>query len=124
MASSKYGDMSWTSWNHFVFNEDPHGCQSCGTRKRMARTRVAMKELDEVVFAALLHEQVVEFLPGDHGAQGHGCNCQVLGHCHDIGNGVEAVPAEGSTGSPESRDGLVENQENLMYVADLPYALR
>lgn len=52
-----------------------------------------------------------------------GRDCQVLGHRHDVRIGVDTVPAEGSTGSPESRDDLVENQENLMFVADLPYAL-
>ena len=61
---------------------------------------------------------------GDDGTAGHGGVSQALGAGDHVGGDIELIGGEGAAESAEAGDDLVEDQQDIVLVADLAQALQ
>ncbi|MNZ73094.1 hypothetical protein D3C78_914950 [compost metagenome] len=83
-----------------------------------------MGELHRVFRQVLVHEGVVDFLAGDHRAHRDGAVGDLLGDVHDVRGDAEVFRAGVATHAAEGGDHFVEDQQDVVLVADLAQTLQ
>ena len=82
-----------------------------------------MEQLDRVL-RRRLGDGLIDLVAASHRPHGHHAVGQGLGHGHHVGHDLEAVGAERLAGSPKGADDLVEDQHDVVAVADLAQTLQ
>ncbi|VTQ25430.1 Uncharacterised protein [Pseudomonas aeruginosa] len=85
---------------------------------------VAVAELHRVLGQRLVHEGVVDLAAGDHRAHRHGAVGDLLGDVHQVRGDAEVLGAAVGAQAAEGGDHLVEDQQDVVLVADLAQALQ
>jgi hypothetical protein len=94
------------------------GAQRRRAGNRMARIRVTVSELDQMLWA--LHQGVVDHLSHEHGAHRDDARSNALGDGHEVRRHAEEIGFEGRPEPAEAGDDLVEDQKDALPVADRP----
>jgi len=89
---------------------------------RVGRVGVTVGEFHGVLGRRLVHEGLVDLSAGDNGTHRDGAVGDLLGDAHQIRRHAEGVGAEHGAGATETGDDFVEDQQDVVLVADLTQA--
>ncbi len=110
---------------HEVFpRQDLQRGEAGGAGHRVRRVGVTVGEFHGVFRNRLPHEGLVDLPAGDHCAQRHGAVGNLLGNIHDVRGDAEILRAAVSAETTEAGDHLVEDQQDVVGIADFAQALQ
>ena len=95
-------------------------CLARSRRQRMPGIRVTVEELDPI---RTLHEGIIDVLASNDSAHGDCRARHALRERNEIGHDVEVLRSECLAQTSESRNALVEDQQNAVFVANRPQPL-
>src|ERR1700730_4504932 len=98
------------------FDVEVERAETGGTSQGVARTGIAVQQFNRVLRA--FHEGFVNRLTDDHAAQRHRTRSYSLGEGDDVRKYAIALGREGMPETAEAAGDFVENQQNVIFVAD------
>src|SRR5688572_30471692 len=87
----------------------------------MTGVGIAVKELDHMIGRG--HEGIIDMLADHDAAHGYGTGSDALGEGDHVGQHAEALGGKSVTEAAESRDDLIEDQQDAVFVAEFAKTL-
>ncbi|RML61602.1 hypothetical protein APX70_04216 [Pseudomonas syringae pv. maculicola] len=98
-------------------------CKPGSTRHRMRRIGITVGEFNGVIRRRLIHEGLVNLAAGNHRAHGYRAVGDLFGDAHQVRCHAETVSTKHRAGAPETGDDFIEDQQNIMLIANLTQPL-